>query len=373
MHCSLFAYTNSEMRNIAFIFSSIFVFVTSARTTSAHVAYVTNPESLTHSGGTDFTFLFSPLTNINNMMMILCFLLMIGATYYLGHNVPKLIKELSFIKKQLMSYSEYVPWILRLGLGIMLLGAGLHGVLISPVAPAVTDIAAVELIVGFSLLLGFLITPSLLIIIGFYLAGLIHNGYMFGSLEVLAAAISLFLLADNRPSFDNIVGIPMLFRNRLAKYVPLILRIGVGATFIFLAFYEKIFNPHFFSTVVQSFNLTSIIPVSSAMWTLSVGLIELLVGIFIIFGFKTRITSAIAFCVFITTFFFFKESVFSHVSIFAGLSALFILGGGIYSIDEYIENTKKTTKTKATTLRKPAKRKTRKKTIARKSTSKSLQ
>jgi uncharacterized membrane protein YphA (DoxX/SURF4 family) len=162
----------------------------------------------------------------------------------------------------------------------------------------------------------------------------------------------------------------MLFRDRLSKYAPLVLRIALGGAFIFLAFYEKIFNPHFFSTVVEAFHLTSIIQVSPAMWTLSVGLIELIVGLCIIFGFKTRVTSAIAFAVFICTFFFFRESVFSHVTIFAGLSSLFIMGGGNLSIDEHISHkaasrstsrrstTSSRTKTAAT--RKPRKKVTRK-------------
>ncbi|MBP7831921.1 MAG: DoxX family protein [Candidatus Pacebacteria bacterium] len=323
------------MRYIALAFSFLFL---GARSASAHVGYVVETETLKSIGGTDFSFLFSPFHDINNVMIMLCVILMIGALYYLGHHIPAFIHELTFIKKQIVSYKDYAPWILRLGLGIMLMGAGIHGVLISPIAPTVVSVAALELIIGFCLLLGFLITPSLLIVIGFYLAGLLNNGYLFGSLEVIGSAIALFLLADSRPSFDHIVGIPMLMRNKLAEYAPIVLRIALGGAFVFLAFYEKIFNPHYFESVVESFNLLSVMPVSAAMWTLSVGIIELIVGLFLIFGFKTRITSAIAFFVFTATFFFFGEKVYSHVSIFAGLSALFILGGGIWSVDEYLEN-----------------------------------
>ncbi|MBP6926276.1 MAG: DoxX family protein [Candidatus Pacebacteria bacterium] len=346
---------------LSFLFSS-------AHTASAHVAYVADTKTLEATAGTDFTFLLSPFNDTNNIVMMICLLLMLGASYYLAHHLPAFVKELSYVKKQLQSYQDYVPWILRLGLGIMLMGAGMHSVLISPISPTIISVAALEFIVGFAVLFGFLLTPGLLIIIGFYLTGLFNNGYMFGNLEVFGSAIALFLIASNKPGFDHLVGIPMLFRDRLKKYAPLILRIALGGAFIFLAFYEKIFNPHFFSTVVESFNLTSIIPVTPAMWTLSVGLIELIVGLCIIFGFKTRVTSAIAFVVFICTFFFFKESVYSHVTIFAGLSSLFIMGGGYLSIDEHIAHktergrstSRKLSGTKTTITRKPRKKTTNK-------------
>ena len=350
-------------RTIAILFSFFFL---SAQTASAHVPYVVPIQLLEKMSGTDFLFLFTPLYSVNYVVMMVCFLLILGALYFLGHNVPLFIKEFSYIKRKLLSYQDLVPWILRLGLGILFMGAALHSVFISPILTGYTNLAAYELIIGFCLLIGFLITPSLLIAIGFYLASLIQNGYMIGSIEVLGASIALLLLAQTRPSFDDIVGIPMLIKDRYAKYAPLILRISLGTTFIFLAFYEKIFNPHYFTFVVNQYNLTSIIHVSPSMWTLAVGLIELIVGICILFGFKTRITAVIAFCVFSASFFFFKEDVYSHVTIFAILTALFVTGGGHWSIDEHIEHSVGTKGT-IRLRRSPRKIAKRKKTIVKRS------
>lgn len=355
------------MQYVATIFS---LMLFGARTASAHVAYVTSPESLNRLGGVDFHFLLSPLMNVNYLVIMICFLLMIGALYYLGHHIPSFVEELRFIRAQLGTYKSFIPWILRLGLGIMLIGAGAHGVLISQISPTVLSIGAWEIIIGFALLLGFLVTPSLLVVIGFYITGLMHQGYMFGNLEVLGSAIALLLLGSSRPGFDHLFGIPMFFREKFAKYAPVVLRVSLGSAFIFLAFFEKIFNPHFFASVVDSYNLTSIIRVSPAMWTLSTGAIELIVGLCILFGFKTRITTLIAFCVFTTTFFFFRESVYSHVSIFAALSALFIMGSGKWSIDDYIATKslqKKPTRRIATSTKKRAPRKA---TASRKRTNK---
>jgi uncharacterized membrane protein YphA (DoxX/SURF4 family) len=117
------------------------------------------------------------------------------------------------------------------------------------------------------------------------------------------------------------------------KYIPLIGRLGLGISMTYLALYEKIFNPHLSELVVSKFHLTSAIGVSPAMWVLSAGIIEFAVGLFIIIGFHTRLTSAIAFVVVTTTFFFFKEEVYAHVTLFGMLSVLFITGGGHYSVD----------------------------------------
>ena len=96
-------------------------------------------------------------------------------------------------------------------------------------------------------------------------------------------------------------------------------------------------NPHASELVVQKYNLTSAIAVSPEMWVFSVGIIELVVGLFLLIGFKTRLTSAIAFAVLVVTFFYFKEDIFSHVTLFGSLSVLFITGGGIWSVDRYLE------------------------------------
>ena len=129
----------------------------------------------------------------------------------------------------------------------------------------------------------------------------------------------------------------MVVSEKLGKlYVP-ILSISIGLALTFLEVYEKILNPHASELVVAKYNLTSAIAVSPEMWVFSVGVIELVVGLFLLIGFKTRLTSAIAFAVLVVTFFYFKEDIFSHVTLFGSLSVLFITGGGIWSIDKYLE------------------------------------
>ena len=77
------------------------------------------------------------------------------------------------------------------------------------------------------------------------------------------------------------------------------------------------------------------------MWVLGAGLVELLVGFFLVIGFYTRLVAVIAFLVLSLSFFFFKEAVFSHVTLFGILSLILINGAGYLSIDSWINRLKK--------------------------------
>ena len=76
------------------------------------------------------------------------------------------------------------------------------------------------------------------------------------------------------------------------------------------------------------------------MWVLSVGIIELVIGIVLLLGWFTRTTSIVAIIVLSCTFFFFKEAVYSHVTLFSILAATTIEGGGKLSIDRWLEQRK---------------------------------
>jgi len=221
---------------------------------------------------------------------------------------------------------------LRLSLGIALIGASVAHVLISPVLQ-VGAFAGIELIVGFALLAGFLVVPSAIVALILYIIALSQSFYIVGNLELASALISLLILGSMRPGLDDLFGVPHIKTERFKKYVPLLLRLGIGGALVFLSLYEKVLNPHVSDLVVDKYGLNNIIPVGAAMWVFAVGMIELVVGLFILIGFQTRLITAIAFVVLMTTFFFFKEEVYSHVTLFGVLSALFITGAGPWSLD----------------------------------------
>ena len=145
-----------------------------------------------------------------------------------------------------------------------------------------------------------------------------------------------------RPSADHLLNFDLLgtllktFWKKLQENTGLILRLSLGSTLIWLAVTEKAFNPRVSEAVVIDFNLENVIPVSSAMWVFSVGMIEFAVGLVLILGFFTRTFSIIAFLVLTLSFFYFKEEVAGHVTFFGSLLVLMVTGAGRFSIDSYI-------------------------------------
>jgi uncharacterized membrane protein YphA (DoxX/SURF4 family) len=303
---------------------------------SAHVGYVVGQKDFAEHLGRDDHYIFSPLSNKNDLLMIFATLLGVFVLYFLAWKINRIRNWIIAIRMRLDTYTDYIPWILRLSLGIAFIGASVAHVLISPTLP-VAAFAGIELLIGFFLLSGFLVVPSAIIGFILYMVALSQKFYIVGNLEIATALIALLILGSSRPGIDDILGIPHLHAEKFKKIVPFLLRIGIGGALVFLSLYEKVLNPHVSDLVVQKYHLASIIPVGAPMWVFAVGMIELAVGLFILIGFQTRLVTAVAFLVLMTTFFFFKEEVYSHVTLFGVLSALFITGGGIWSLDSVLK------------------------------------
>jgi uncharacterized membrane protein YphA (DoxX/SURF4 family) len=142
---------------------------------------------------------------------------------------------------------------------------------------------------------------------------------------------------------DDLFGIPGIPASEsFTSKISFILRLGIGGTFIWLACFEKIFNPHLFAQVVEHYSLTNMIAVNSAMWTLSTGIIELIIGLMLLLGIHTRVAAVIAYSVLISTFLYFGEHVSAHVTLFGVLAALFILGNGNVSLETWYAKRKTT-------------------------------
>lgn len=304
---------------------------------SAHVGYVIDQGTFNAHIGADAQYFFSPLGQGSTLIIIGAVIALTIGLYFAGSRIPLFRRFFTHLHDRLTTYKLYVPWILRLSLGIALIGAATHQTLISPLVDSSGSLITLELFIGFAFLLGAALLPTIIITIIFFCIALGDNSYVMGNLEFLGAAIALLIAGSGKPGLDDMLGIRMPKLDSLKPLISLFLRIGVGGALTFLALYEKVLNPHVSEAVVKQYHLTSVVGVSPALWVFGVGIIELVVGLCIYFGFKTRIASAAAFLILIVTFFFFKEDVYAHVLLFGTLSALFILGGGKYSIDGWLK------------------------------------
>lgn len=319
---------------------------------SAHVAYVVDATDVVGHTGGDFHFLFSAFTDPQNATIFVLSIMTIMILHEICIHTKALREYCEKLKKHFLTYENYLPALIRFCLGVALIGAGMSGALISPVINASGSIATLEIWAGFCLMLGFLMVPWLIVSLGLYAIALIAHPYALGNFEFVGLVVALFALGDSRPGLDDTLGISLfnLF-GMPRRWFELMLRASIGITMMFLALYEKFLNPHLTELVVNNYHLTNYVHVSPAMWVLSAGLIEFLVGLMILIGFHTRLVSVIAFLVVTTTFFFFKEISYAHIGLFGVLSILVMTGGGEMSVDAMYRKTTKILRPRTRTAR----------------------
>ncbi len=309
---------------------------------SAHVGYVLDHPAVEANQGADLVFLAGAFQPTYIGMMLATILVTGLLLWWLSRNNES-VRRMRRIVRQASRYGPFIPWIARLGVGIALIGAGSAGVMISPaVSTPWPWFSTVEVLVGFLILAGFLTSLAAWAALILFLITLLHASYLVGNLDFLALVLSILVLGSSRPGIDDLFSIPFLAPlTKLRASVPLLLRLGIGLGMTYLALFEKLLNPNLSRIVVEQYSLTSVIPVSSSMWVFSAGVIELAVGLFLLLGVLTRATVAVAFLVLSLSFFYFGEAVYSHITLFATLSILFVTGGGSVSLDSWWSSRKK--------------------------------
>ncbi|MAQ76928.1 hypothetical protein CL684_00130 [Candidatus Campbellbacteria bacterium] len=306
------------------------------RNAFAHVRYIATETEQETFSYVDYVAFLSPLREPTYVIMILVTLIVvIGMYWFLSHNnfFHKWTDHMAQVGE---SYKSFVPWITRLSLGIILIGGATSGFLISPVLETpLVWMNLIQLITGFFLMAGFMTSFSAVAALVLFVYALFQDPYLIGSFDILALIISLFVLDSRRPGVDDITGIPdYLHIKQLRTYLPTILRIGIGIAMVYLAIVEKILTPHLAALVAENTALIDVIPVSAMMWAFSAGIIELVVGVMLIVGWKTRLAAVAALIILSLSFFYFGEDVISHVTLFGTLSVVFILGVGKLGIDK---------------------------------------
>ncbi len=307
----------------------------------AHVSYVVDPQKLKDLAGYDWDFLLSPLRNPVYLTLIVVTVVVTVALFVVFERVRSLRDGCRRVHNRLLTYDEFVPLILRTALGIALIVAGSKGAIYLPNVPG-PQISTLEVVLGFCLLAGFSIRVCALGAVAVFCYGLTRSGYLLGTLESLAAGLIVAAHGGAAPSTDDLLQFDPLGRpldglwKRIRDNTGTILRLALGSTMIWLAVTEKAMNPRVCEAVVIDFQLESVIPVSSAMWVFTVGVIEFAVGLVLVLGLFTRTWSIVAFLVLTLSFFYFKEEVAGHVTFFGALIVLMIKGGGACSIDSAV-------------------------------------
>jgi uncharacterized membrane protein YphA (DoxX/SURF4 family) len=258
------------------------------------------------------------------------------------------VPDVRVARRTLASYRPYLPWMLRLSLGLPLVGAGFAGYLISPAVPAEARLLQVAL--GFLLLFGLAVRAVAAAGLVVYLSGLAATPNMLLAFEYVGGFLGILIMGAGQPSADG------MFRriavtdgtvlSRLAPLhragedvvrrlggtpdrLPVVLRGALGFTFVYLGFVEKLMAPGVALAVVEKYALTNVVPVSPELWVFGAGVAEVAVGLLLLSGIATRAVAGLAFGLFTLTLLGLPDDpVLAHVSLFGLTSALLVTGGG---------------------------------------------
>jgi len=271
------------------------------------------------------------------------------------------ITDIVILREKLAGYGDLVPWMLRLAVGIPLIGAGFQGYLFAPTVtfnPGANSLLRVLFIgLGFFTLFG--LATRIVSTVGLLTYGwaMVTEPAVFLAIEYVPLFLALVLLGGGRPSADDMLlevastdgtiygridpihHLKAYLDERtqpLRVYVPVILRVGMGVAFIYLGLIQKLVQPSSGLAVVEKYNLTAVVPVDPGLWVVGAGVTEIAVGVALIAGFFVRGAAATSFLLFTVTLFGLPDDpVLAHVTLFGIASAVFTLGAGPLSFDHW--------------------------------------
>lgn len=246
-------------------------------------------------------------------------------------------------------YREYLPWMVRLSVGLVLIGSGVSRMLFLPTVDAAGWAALALTVTGFLLLLGLAVRPAALVALGLYAVTLVGNPELVMMMDVAGALGVVALLGPGQPSLDDLLRAAFprgpgaraatenLGRGRYDDLVPLLVRLGLGGAFAASGIADKLLIYDQALAAVDRYGLTSIVPVAPELWVLGAIVIETALGLAIIAGALTRFSAAVGFAVLTLALFAIPDDpVIAHVGLFGLSSLLVITGAGRWSLDRTV-------------------------------------
>ena len=311
----------------------------------AHVDYITDPERSPDPIG----FLLDALAQPGSLLLIGAGMVVVLAwvlawAWWRPMEAPRM----RFIERA-STYLDYLPWMVRLSMGLVLIGAGLSRVRFMPTIATGELFALMLTGTGFLLLLGLAVRPAALVALGAFVVTLVAHPELVLMLDVAGGLALVAVLGPGRPSLDDLlraafprgpgarVATENLAPGRFDDTVPLLVRLGLGGAFVASGIVDKILIYDQDLVVVDRYHLTTLVPVSPELWVIGASLIETMLGMAILFGVLTRFSAAVGFAVLTLALMALPgDPVIAHVGLFGLSSMLVILGGGRWSLDRAV-------------------------------------
>ncbi|MEX2534304.1 MAG: DoxX family membrane protein [Trueperaceae bacterium] len=196
------------------------------------------------------------------------------------------------------------PMIIGVHLAVPLLIAGVSGTLLAPSVPLDGAwrylLGLVQTGIALSFFYGGFARPAavalaVLWLLGFWVASPVA---MFENAHFLGFAAFFFLAGRGPFAIDRLIFPKLEPPAALARYAVTVLRIGVGLSFIVIAFTEKLANLPLALAFLERYPLNFTpslgVPLPDPLFILAAGTVELIIGLLLVFGIFVRETIVVA-------------------------------------------------------------------------------
>ncbi len=311
---------------------------------SAHEVYVLSPaviqEALTKPGLPFFAVISANLGHFFFWSFISVWAFFTILSISLSKGVERAIEP------ALRRLKPFAPLVARMTLGISIIASAYMNALFGPELPlfdgAIGD--GVGMLRFLLMILGALITVGLftrvasLILIAVY-ATLVyqHGWYALTYANYLGEMITVLVIGNAVFAMDSIYH--DLYPHHIHRIVRwfethafLILRVSFGISLIYASVFAKLIHAELALQTVYIYHLTDIFPFEAQFIVLGAFCVELLLGIFFMFGIEVRFASLFLLFWLTLSLLYFKESVWPHI-VLAGVGiAIFMHGYDRYTI-----------------------------------------
>lgn len=195
-------------------------------------------------------------------------------------------------------------------------------------------------ILGFMLLFGLFSEIvggiSLVIII---LATTVYKDYIFTYFNYYGEFFALIFFGSRVISLDRLLFGLNKIKQKYKHWEIAIIRVTYGISIAYPAISIKLLHPGIIITIVHQYHLDQfhwLFPHDPLLVSLGAGLLQVLLGIFLVVGFETRLSTFATFVLMLMSVLFFKEAVWPHYILLALAFYLIINNGGELSLDHKI-------------------------------------
>jgi len=272
------------------------------------------------------------ITDPRVLLIILSGLVLFFIGIFLEHKISVPQKVTMFMERT----APFVLSLASIGFGLAFIIFTIQGFIFAPNLPAQGTLGLVMLgiqgIAGIMILLGFYERIGGFLILFLFILGIAQYGSfeMLDTLEMVGFAGYAMIVGRPKWHIADSGWLEKITHHVHAYGYPL-LRIGTGVNLIVLGFTEKILAPSLTQNFLTThhWNFLQSVGVSDYWFAFTAGSVEILFGIFFVFGLVTRMTTIALACFLVTTLYLLGPvELIGHLPHFSIALVLLVLGSG---------------------------------------------